>query len=209
MGKSIPEPLTEEATDQIQQSAYEHGIIGIQFPKVDYLQQRQALDLTEGIAHEGMTVDSQLLHSLAVLQAKATTERGAVLLARREAVAANRHSLQLGESDHSHFLHKGEGVLAHFKCSDTAERRQIQLCEGLVVAGVTAQNQHLHSLLDCLQFCNGVNVGVGVGAGNVWMLRQCANVYLSPSLTRTTVVGQLTPILECRGEIHFRQRGHV
>ena len=62
---------------------------------------------------------------------------------------------------------------------------------------------------DCLQFCNGVDVGVGVGAGNVRMIRQRADVYFSLSLTRTTAVGQLTPILECRGEIHFRQRGHV
>lgn len=209
MGKSIPEPLAEEATDQIQQSAYEHGKEGIQLPKVDPLQRRQALDLTEGIAHEGTTVDSQLLHSLAVLQAETTIERRTILLARREAVAANRHSLQLGESNHSHFLHIGEGVLAHFKCSNTAERRQIQLCEGRVIAGVTAHNQHLHGFLDCLQFCNGVDVGVGVGAGNVRMIRQRTDVYLSLSLPRITVVGQLTPILECRGEIHFRQRGHV
>ena len=209
MGKSIPEPLAEEATDQIQQSVYEHGKEGIQLPKVDPLQRRQVLDLTEGIAHEGTTVDSQLLHSLAVLQTETATERGAVLLARRKTVAANRHSLQLGESNHSHLLHVGEGVLAHFKCSYTAERRQIQLCKGLVIAGVTAHNQHLHGLPDCLQFCNGVDVGVGVGAGNVRMIRQRADVYFSLSLTRTTAVGQLTPILECRGEIHFRQRGHV
>ena len=209
MGKSIPEPLAAEATDQIQHSASEHVTNGIQFPKVDPLQRRQALDLTEGIAHEGIMVDSQLLHSLAVLQTETTIERGAVLLARRETVAANRHSLQLGESDHSHFLHVGEGVLAHFKCSNTAERRQIQLCEGRVIAGVTAHNQHLHGFLDCLQFCNGVDVGVGVGAGIVRMIRQRADVYLSLSLTRTTVVEQLTPILECGGEIHFRQRGHV
>lgn len=209
MGKSIPEPLAAEATDQIQHSASEHVTNGIQFPKVDPLQRRQALDLTEGIVHEGITVDSQLLHSLAVLQTETATERGAVLLARREAVAANRHSLQLGESDHSHFLHIGEGVLTHFKCSYTAERRQIQLCEGLVIAGVTAHNQHLHGLPDCLQFCNGVDVGVGVGAGNVWMIRQRTDVYLSLSLPRITAVGQLTPILECGGEIHFRQRGHV